>query len=219
MPDYDPPAEFDGTPHRFLLPPDSLLWHVHPKTRKATEFTPYRPGRRHAGRFDGTEEDPYPAYNAARSAPAALADVLLGSIPSPTKGFRTLRRVGVAGLRLSLVLTAVELSLVTLCDATDLNAVAQDVWLIRAEDSDLPRVRRWASWVRKQAPWAEGFLWPPKRDPGRHCVVLFGDRCDSGVFQPNAQHEVDLDDEFGAAYLNGMLAEYRVWIAPPRPPR
>ncbi|HKS48314.1 MAG TPA: RES family NAD+ phosphorylase [Amycolatopsis sp.] len=212
MPDYDPPADYDGTPRRYLLPAGSTLWHIHPKNRKATDFTPYRQGRRSgAGRFDG----PYPAYNAGLDAATTLAELLLGSIPLPAKGFRTLRRASVAGRRVSAVATAAELSLVSLCDAVDLAAVAQDVWLIHAEDCHDPRVRRWAEWLRAQAPWAAGFIWPPRRDVSQRAVVLFGDRCDSGALDPEPLFGVDLDDEYGAVWLNGILVRYRVRIMPP----
>ncbi|HWD03370.1 MAG TPA: hypothetical protein VG674_13055 [Amycolatopsis sp.] len=217
MPDYDPPPDYTGTPNRFLLPHDTTLWRVHPQSRDATEFTPYRKARRAGdGRFDGSAEDPYAAFNAGLDAAASLASVLMGGIPAPYRGFRTIRRVSVARQRASALATAEELHLVSLCDAVDLNAVAQDLWLIHSEECHEPRVRRWASWIRDRAPWSQGFLWPPRGGTSRRAVVLFGDRCGEDVLDPEPLFAVDLDDEFGAVWLNGILVEFRARVMPPR---
>lgn len=217
MPDYDPPENYSGTPNRFLLPAGTMLWHIHPQSRKPTEFTPHhRRPRLGAGRFDGTDEEPFDAYNAGLEAATAVANVLLGGIPAPYTEFRTVRRVSVARQQVSVVATTTELSLVSLCDAIDLNAVGQDLWLIHSDECHDPRVRRWGRWIRANADWAEGFIWPPRGGPERRSVVLFGDRCDSAALEPDPLYEVNLDDEFGATWLNGVLVEYRARIMPPK---
>lgn len=214
MPDYDPPAHYVGRPNRYLLPAGTILWRLHRRDRAATEFTRHGSGAR-GGRFDGSPSDPYSSYNAGLDAAATLAEVLLRSIPLPVNGFRTLRRVSVAGQRASAVATAIELSLVSLLTTPDLTAAAQDHWLIYEEDCDDPRVRRWASWIRAKASWAEGFIWPARRDAAHALVVLFGDRCNADVLEPKALYDIDLDTEEGAAFLNGILVRYRVRVAPP----
>lgn len=217
MPDYPPPAEYTGRPNRHLLPEGTTLWHVHPQSRKPTDFTPHHRNRRAGGgRFDGTPAEPYPAFNAGLDATTTVADYLLTAIPAPFTRSRTVRRSAVAGQRVSALRTAAELSLVSLCDGEDLSAVGQDLWLIHAELCDHPQLARWASWIRARACWAGGFVWPPRTRPQQRVVVLFGDRCDSTVFAPTPTWAVDLDDDFGALWLNSHLVEYNARIMPPR---
>jgi hypothetical protein len=71
-------------------------------------------------------------------------------------------------------------------------------------------------WLREQAPWAQGFIWPVPGETGPRLVVLFGDRCGDGVFEPSPRFEVDLDSAVGAVWLNGVLVPYLAHIAPPR---
>jgi hypothetical protein len=218
MPDYDPPSEHSELPHRFLLPEGSTLWHVHPQNRAATEFPARRPKSEHyRGRFDGSAAEPYVPYNAGLDAATALATVFLGGIPYDEAKFRTMRRVAVKGKRASAVATATDLHLVSLCDAVDLSAVAQDVWLIHSDEVRDPRLDGWTSWIREKADWADGFLWPSKGSVHKRCIVLFDDRCKrTEVFDPDPLFSVDLDNGFGAVWLNGVLVEYRVRIMHPQ---
>jgi hypothetical protein len=217
VPDYSPPIAHRGKPNRFLLPARTTLWRIHPRSVKATDFTPCLSRRRiGAGRFDGTPADPYPAYNSALEPGTAVANFLLDGIPLSAEEFRTVRRVSVRGQRVSALATTAELDLVSLCDAADLAAVAQDLWLIEAEQCEHPHVRRWAAWIRDRSDKTDGFIWPPRCQTGRRAVVLFGDRCGSAVLEADPMFGLDLDGELGAHWLNSMLVEYRARIMLPR---
>lgn len=217
MPDYLPPPEYSDAPHRYLLPAETMLWRVHPRTKEPTDFTGYHDNRRFQyGRFRGSAADPYASWHGSSDAAAILADILLRAVELPPAGYRTVRRVAVTGQRASALSTAVELPLVSLLSSADLAAVAQDVWLVHADDVHDPMIRRWASWIRAQALWASGFVWPPRRDARHQLVVLFEDRCKPDVFDPDPIIHYDLDDERGAEWLNWVLRPYRARINPPR---
>lgn len=217
MPDYPPPDDYTGTPHRYLLPAESILWRVHSQKVDATDFTPSGGrGRLGRGRFDGCTTDSYASYHAGLDAAALLADLLLRGLLLPEKGFRVIRRTRVLGLRASAVSTTVELSLVSLLNTAALTAVAQDRWLITADETYPGRLGEWANWLRENARWASGFIWPAPYDHTRQLVVLFGDRCPSGALRSQPEFAVNLDDEYGAVWLNGILPRYRARIAPPR---
>ncbi len=214
MPDYDPPTGYTGSPHRFSLPADTILWRLHSRKVPATGFLPYSPSS--DGRFDAPPDDPYGKCDAGTDAAAMLADTLLRAVPPHSGTFRTIRRAAVVGQRASAIVTAAELQLVSLLDAPALAAVAQSRWLIAAEWTDFPRVRRWAKWIRAQAPWAQGFIWPTVRNEHERLVIMFADRCDSMVFEPDPLFEVDLDDDYGAVWLNGVMVRYRARVNGPR---
>ncbi|MDQ3152493.1 MAG: RES family NAD+ phosphorylase [Actinomycetota bacterium] len=220
MPDYLPPPNYSDTPHRYLLPTDTMLWRVHRQKDEPTDFTKYHGNRRFQyGRFAGSAADPYATWHASQDIATILADILLRSTQVSPTGYRMVRRVAVTGQRASALSTLMELELVSLRSAPDLAAVAQDVWLIHAEDIDDPMIRRWASWIRSRATSAVGFIWPPRLASQHHLVVLFGDRCSAGLFDPEPITQIDLDDESGAAWLNWVLRPYRARINPPRAPR
>jgi hypothetical protein len=195
-----------------------MLWRVHPRTKEPTEFTGYQDTRRFQyGRFRGSAADPYASWHGSPDAEALLADILLRAVELPPTGYRTVRRVAVIGQRATKLSTAVELALVSLLSSADLAAVAQDVWLIHADDMHDPMIRRWASWIRAQALWASGFIWPPRRDARHQLVVLFEDRCKPDIFDPDPITQIDLDDEYGAQWLNCMvLCYHKARINPPR---
>ena len=217
MPDYPPPDDHTGTPHRFLLPADSLLWRIHSQKVDATDFTPFgNRGPLGRCRFDGTPADPYATYRAGLDAPALAADLLLTGIPLSDRRFRTIRRARVLGMRMSAVPTAVELSLVSLLTTAALTAVAQDRWLIVTDERQPGRIGEWARWLRTRAPWASGLIWPAEHDHTRQLVVLFGDRCPVDVLLSPPEFAVNLDDESGATWLNGILARHRARVMPPR---
>ncbi len=217
MPDYPPPAAHDGVPHRYLLPADSILWRVHSQKTEANDFVPFGQGSRLTrGRFTGTPADPYPSYHAGSDAQALLADLLLRGMPVHNRGFRTIRRVRVLGLRASAVATTQELQLVSLLNTPALTAVAQDRWLIVADDAAQGRLGEWANWLRAKDGRAHGFIWPAEHDHTRQLVVLFGDRCHPGMLRTPPEFAVDLDDADGARWLNGILCNYRARIMPPR---
>ena len=107
-----------------------------------------------------------------------------------------------AGRQISGLSLTRDLELVSLITGQDLAAVAQDHWLVTANGPQYAQTRGWAHWLRQQAPWAHGFIWPSLRDRGGLAVVLFGDRCAARFgdeYERTMLHEipelaVDLDD-------------------------
>jgi hypothetical protein len=193
------------------------LWRVYRRTRAATAFKPV-PADRHfgGGRFDGTPDAPYAYFYAALNPETALLEALVRSIPFNHRGVRYLRRAALAELSVSAVETTADLKLISLLTTADLAASCQDEWLVQADPPEYPQTRRWGHWLREQAPWGQGLIWPSRRDIGRSTVVLFGDRTPPGLLTPVAGTTVDLDDADGARWLNATLAPYRVQVKPPR---
>ncbi|GAA0524226.1 hypothetical protein GCM10011581_44830 [Saccharopolyspora subtropica] len=217
MPQATPPQSFQANPTKYVLPADTTLFRVHHRERGATEFKPAQVGADSpGGRFDGTAADPFPSYYAALHATTALAEVLLRNLGFGHDGQRLIRRMQIAEKRLSAVRTARELNLVSLLTGPDLAAVAQDSWLVDAEGREAYELtRRWAAWIRAQAQWADGLIWPSKRDTGNPAIVLFGDRCGAdGLDGEDPELQIDLDTPIGEAWLNRMLAPYRAVVAP-----
>ncbi|MBB5153140.1 RES family NAD+ phosphorylase [Saccharopolyspora phatthalungensis] len=217
MPEATPPLQFEAVPNRYVLPADTTLFRLHDRKRHAAEFKPAQvdvgsPG----GRFDGTTADPFPSYYAGLHVTTALAEVLLRNLGFGGNGQRLIRRAQIAERRLSAVRTARELTLVSLLTGPDLAAVAQDSWLVDAEGKDAyVQTRNWAAWIRERADWADGLIWPSKRDTGHPALVLFGDRCGAdGLDGDEPELQIDLDTAIGEAWLSKMLAPYRAVVAP-----
>jgi hypothetical protein len=218
MPPSRPPGRYQGTPCRRVLPAGTQLHRVHGRRHSASEFVPKElvaDAHFGGGRFDPTTEDSYPYLYAAFSRSTALAERLLRSIPFGEEDRRILPRVEVRGRRLSSVELAGDLTLLALTTGAELAAVSQDEWLIQAEQGEYGKTRRWAHWLRSQAPWAQGFVWPSKRDVGEQAVILFGDRCRPGDLMPGVLPSVDLDSRDGGMWLNDVLAAYRITIRLP----
>ncbi len=213
-----PPQRYRANPHLRRLPTGTRMWRVHGRRQAATDFSTRGADENFGGgRFDGTEREPYPVYYAGLEAGTALAETLLRDLPFNEAGFRTIRRVRVRGRRASAVETTQDLTLVDLCSGESLAAVAQDTWLVQAEPRDYHATRRWAGWIREQAPAAHGLIWPSKREGGRPALVLFGDRCPDGCLVSEPSWGQDLDDVAGAKWINYLLAPYRARVAEPRP--
>lgn len=219
MPFGPPPDTYLDEPNHYFLPEGSRLWRVHHQCRKSAEFNDM-PADRHfgGGRFDATDDDPYPYLYAALTATTALAETLIRSLPFGHGQKRILPRKAVAGRRLCPLEITTGLALISLVTHADLAAVRQDEWLVQADPRDYAFTRRWAHWLHGQAPWAHGLIWSSRRDLGERSVILFGDRCPVGALGPVPSGCQDLDDIAGAAILNTMLAPYRVQIRPPRSP-
>jgi hypothetical protein len=218
MPFGPPPDTYLGEPNRYCLPEASRLWRVQYKCHGPAEFKD-KPADRYfgGGRFDATEDDPYPYLYAALTPTTALAETLIRSLPFGRGQQRILPRKAVGGRRLCLLELSTDLVLLSLITHADLAAVRQDEWLVQADPRDYAFTRRWAQWLRIQAPWAQGLIWSSRRDLGERSVVLFGDRCPAGTLGLSSPGCQVLDDSAGAANLNALLAPYRVQIRPPRP--
>jgi hypothetical protein len=216
MPCVPPAVNYNGTPCRYVLPAGTQLYRVHRQKRPAVEFSPVVAHMLYGGgRFDPVSEDKYPYLYAAFSVRTALAEVLLRSLPFNDRGARLLPRAAVKERRLSSVTLTTDITLIGLTTSAELAAIGQDEWLIHADSSAYPQTRDWSRWLRHQASWAQGLVWPSKRDVGEKAVILFGDRCQPGDLRPGGEPPVDLDDHLGYKWLNEMLASYRVTIRPP----
>jgi hypothetical protein len=218
VPPIIPPAAYRGTPCHRVLPAGIELYRVHERKYPGTAFVP----KAHladphfgGGRFDPTAADPYPYLYAAFSPATALAERLLRDLAFDDQGERILLRKSLQGRRVSGVRLASDLKLVALTTGPELAAVSQDGWLVRSEAGDYGQTRRWAHWLRAQASWAQGFVWPSKQDVHEEAVILFGDRCHPGDLQPGDFKPRDLASDDGRAWLRDVLAEYKVTIGRP----
>lgn len=216
MPCMPPPVNYRGTPGRHSLPAGTQLYRVHRRKRAASEFSPIAADTLFGGgRFDPVAGREYPYLYATLSARTALAEVLLRDLAFNDRGTRILPRAAVRERQLSSLELTASLTLVALTTSAELAAVGQDEWLIQADPPAYPQTRGWGQWLRQQAPWAQGLVWPSKRDLGEKAVILFGDRCPQGSLRPGDVPPVDLEDEPGHSWLNEMLAGFRVTIRPP----
>lgn len=216
MPPVPPPPSARVTPHRSVLSAGTLLWRAHKRIRPVTAFNPAGADPLFGGgRFDATTADSYPYLYAAPEQQTALLETLVRGIPFDEKGHRLIRRAAIKGVRITALRPARDLNLVALRTHADLAAVCQDEWLVHADPPSYPQTRHWGHWLRAQAPWANGFIWPSRRDLGNESLILFGDRCGERELRDVPGSAIDLDDADGAQWLNKRLASYRISVRPP----
>ncbi|MFJ9892761.1 RES family NAD+ phosphorylase [Streptomyces sp. NPDC091280] len=195
-----------------------ILHRVHSRKREAVEFNP-TPQDHHfgGGRFDSTPNDHYSYLYAAPEPTTALAERLLRDISfdgtSPT---RVLPRRELEGKRLSQIRLARDVPLLSLHSLFDLNAVQQeDDWLVRSKPAEYAFTRRWAHWLRAEAPWAQGFLYGSRLSFPAMSLVLF-DRCaHSDLLEPTDEPARDLDDPDGVRWVDEQLKDFKVRVGPP----
>ncbi|MEV8017835.1 RES family NAD+ phosphorylase [Streptomyces sp. NPDC086554] len=217
VPNYRPPEAMNGAPAKVTLARGTLLHRVHKSHRDAAAFNPHPAHCLYGGgRFDGTACDPYGYLYAGLSPAAAVCETLLRSLPfDPAGGPRLLPRVSVEGRRLSTLRLTTDVTVVSLMTAQDLAAVHQDSWLVQTEAIDYAYTRDWAHWIRRHTdPWAQGFVWSSKREPGDRTVLLFGDRCPRGAVEPVDESGVDFGTAEGEQWLNSVLQPYHARLAP-----
>ncbi|MEU5524076.1 RES family NAD+ phosphorylase [Streptomyces sp. NPDC047860] len=195
---------------------------MHASHRSAAGFNPVPA---HAfydgGRFDSTPYQPYGFLYVGFAVGAAVSEVLLRSIPFRQDGGpRLIPRVAVEGRSLSFLQLATDLEVVSLMSGSDLAAVGQDSWLVHAEGAEYPQTRDWGHWIREQTkPWAQGFVWPSKREPADRVAIVFEDRCPDAPLMPTGAAAVDFGTAEGEQWLNGVLSAYCAHIAPRQPER
>ncbi|TGA89274.1 RES domain-containing protein [Streptomyces sp. MZ04] len=210
----------NGTPAKVTLARGTVLHRVHKSHREAAAFNPHPAHCLYGGgRFDGTSCDPYGYLYAGLSPAAAVCETLLRSLPfDPSGGPRLLPRVSVEGRRLSTLRLTTDVTVVSLMTAQELAAVHQDSWLVQTEAIDYAYTRDWAHWIRRHTdPWAQGFVWSSKREPGDRTVLLFGDRCPQGAVsaaEPVEGGGVDFGTAEGEQWLNSVLQPYHARLAP-----
>lgn len=217
MPHYRPPQTLTATPAKAALGRGTLLHRVHALYRDADAFNPVPAHCLYGGgRFDATPCDRYGFLYAGSTPAAAVCETLLRSLPfDPEGGPRLLPRVAVAGRGLSTLRLTADLTVVALMSAQDLAGVHQDTWLVQTEARDYAYTRDWAHWIRRHTePWAQGFVWASKREPGDRTVVLFGDRCPPGALETVPGHTVDFTTPDGEEWLDSVLQPYFTRLAP-----
>ncbi|MFD6878651.1 MULTISPECIES: RES family NAD+ phosphorylase [unclassified Streptomyces] len=217
MPHYRPPAEPRATPAKATLPAGTRLYRVHSARRDGGTFNPVPSHCLYGGgRFDSTSCDPYGYLYAGLTPSAAIGESVLHSLPfDPSGAARLVPRVAVTGRRLSALRLTTSVDVVALVTGQDLAAVHQDGWLVQTEARDYPYTRDWAHWIRRHTdPWAQGFLWSSKRDPGERALVLFADRCPPGLLAPTGEDPIDFATPEGRHWLDRILQPYHARLAP-----
>ncbi|TDB82201.1 RES domain-containing protein [Actinomadura sp. KC216] len=212
-----PPDDCAGVPRAITHPAGTLLWRVHESARPAGQFNPTVQDRHFGGgRFDATKDDVYPYLYVASSRTTALAETLLRGLPFTNGRPRTLQRAKIKDKRLSALELRTDIRLLALTRTVDLARICQDDdWLIRAQESDYGKTRRWAHWIRARSSWAQGIIWTSHRDAPECSIILFGDRCPADAVRPVPASAVPLDDADGARFLNDQLKPYGVQVRPP----
>jgi hypothetical protein len=177
---------------------------------------------------------------AAPRVETALAETVVRDLPFDAEGNpRVLPFNAIEGRCVTEVELLTEVRLVSLLDEPARVAVRQDSWLAHAEAPEYPFTRRWGHWIRSQAPWAHGLVWPSKRDGPWPALVLFEDRLRMQTPAPGkfggpedpppssparAAIDVlrqmpapsrDLDDEAGIHWLEETLQRYDVVVGEP----
>jgi hypothetical protein len=217
MAKYPPPDALPGEPTRATLRAGTPVYRVH-STHRAPSAYNSRPSHAfyYGGRFDSTRYDPYGYLYLGFSIGAAVSEVLLRSLPFESDGGpRLLPRVAFERRSLSFLRLTADVEVVSLMSGADLAAVAQDSWLVHTEGADYPQTRDWGHWIRRQTkPWAQGFVWPSKREPADRVAILFDDRGRAPLLEPAGADPVDFGTEEGERWLNGVLAPYWTRTAP-----
>jgi RES domain-containing protein len=218
MPRTRPPVSLPGTPNKAILPAGTRLFRVHSATRPGDAANPVPS---HClwggGRFDATACDRFAYLYAGLTVEAAICETLLRSIPfDPSGGPRLLPHSAVRRRSLSFLRLARPATVVSLMSGQDLAAVAQDSWLVQTEATEYPYTRDWGHWIRAHTDsWAQGFVWPSKREPAHRALILFADRYPPDIITQSGEPAIDLASEEGETWLNDILEPYGARLAPP----
>ena len=223
MANVKPPAAPPGSPVLTTVAAGTVLYRIHQKIYTADSFNPL-PSHRYygGGRFDGTNDDPYPFLYAGGTVDNCIAETLLRDLPVADTGARSLARVKVRGRRISALTVATDIEVVSLVSGTDLGAVAQDPWLTVADPCDYAQTRHWGHWIRQHASTAGGYVWASRREPMTMSYVLFGDRVPAGAVSDTPSDpalplgvRADFDSRAGLLHLRRKLRQWNVTIARP----
>ena len=176
MPFYDPydTSKFDpafASPALVAIPPATLLYRVHHRTRAASELNPTTPTPFRGGRFD-SDDGSYSYLYASTAPDGAIAERLVLLLKFGA-GPRVLPKVSVDGLVLSEVEVRTTITVLSLVGA-DASHVGQDLWLTTSDPIDYVRTRIWAKAIRSWVPTAEGFRYLARHDQSHDSCVLLG---------------------------------------------
>ena len=220
MSNVKPPTSYSQTPALTTLSAGTVLFRVHQKRFPSDAFNPTSSHRYYGGgRFDATDDDPYPYLYAGSTVDAAVAETLLRDLSPDDTGVRQLPWRKVSGRRISAIEVTADLELVSLQTGTDLGAVSQDTWLTMCDPRDYAQSRHWAHWIRSYAKSAGGYIWLSRREPGTAAYVLFGDRFSPSVITATAHPDVpaadeaDFDTPVGRRALRNRLTRYNVGLS------
>jgi hypothetical protein len=109
---------------------------------------------------------------------------------------------------LSRLTLSADISLISLCDGSDLARIGQgDTWLVSCPAEEYGFTRRWAHALRRWAPQAEGIVWPSRRDLSKRIYVLFEDRFSAAL---EVEDTLSLDSGAGRDRLLEILQRY--WV-------
>jgi hypothetical protein len=198
------------------VPPGTVLSRIHLDRYAVESFNPVEADVVFGGgRFDGTERDPYEYMYLGDTDATAVSETLLRDLPPRRGGGRFLPKVTWKGRQLSRVLVVNSLELISLRTAIDLGAVSADTNLVHCDADDYPATRRWAEWLRTQAPAAQGITWESKREPYASSYVLFGDRVAAADLAPDTGPltvPCTFDSPAGIDWLKRHLVDYRVTV-------
>lgn len=215
-----PPAELPRNPDRHVVPEGTKLYRVHHRDYRPDAFNA-RPEDVHflGTRFGGTAEDSYPCFYAAPAPETAVVETLLHDARFGADPMRPLSRDAVRDLLLSTVYLNMDVELVSLLRAKSLAAVAADGWLVHCDRDSYALTRRWGHWIRSHARWAQGFVWPSKRDVGNPALVLFDDRVGESArvdyrpfVVPTGEAPRDFGKDSDIGWLNEVLEPYQATV-------
>ncbi|WP_433754627.1 RES family NAD+ phosphorylase [Nocardia sp. CA-135398] len=205
MPFSPPPDSYSSTPHDEHLPAGTELWRVHPSKYASTAFNSTRTHRFFGGgRFDGTDDDPYSYIYAGFTKETAVCETLLRDVPFEADTPRMLLPDVYEPRSLSRVVTTTDLKLLSLRTTPHLSRAYQDTWLVNAGNREYAQTRHWGHWYRYHITWAQGLIWPSKRDVGNNAIILFGDRCTPHALLDGSE-AYDFNTAAGRAELSRVL--------------
>ena len=222
MPRGTPPTDLAPVRH-LTVPAGQLLWRIarHEQIRDASIFsskqalagwpTCAEDLEKLGGRFDATEEAEFSYCYLALDDLTAVAETVLRDVAF-TDQVRTVPRKQVRGRCLAVFEALKPLQLVALTTAAELARARQDTWLIHAGPTEYWRTRRWGHWLRQCSKDAHGLIWPSRRNPGGHAIMLFGDRCGTEAVATHPVFTRDLDGTGGETWLNNRLQELNTCV-------
>ncbi|MFF7236413.1 RES family NAD+ phosphorylase [Streptomyces collinus] len=212
------PDKGTARPRRVVWRAGKVLYRVHSARRDAASFNG-TPVDHHfgGGRFDSTPNDEYAYLYAAPGVRTALVERLARDMCFDGRGNpRILPRKEVAGKRLSQVRLTQDVSLVSLRSMIELSSVQQsDEWLVHSPPTEYAFTRRWGHWLREEADWAHGFVWPSRLDWPNESLVLFDGRASGNLVEVTDLPARDLDEPDSLRWLGRQLGPRGIEIGPP----